>query len=68
VPRSSRVHVARLDVEQRRGFSWREVIEAYRQWVISFPPPLRYLLAYDAALLSKTIRCFIGAVAHWQAI
>jgi hypothetical protein len=34
--------------------------------VVSFPPPLRYLLAYDAALLSKTLGCFIAAIARWQ--
>jgi hypothetical protein len=38
----------------------------YRQWVVSFPPPLRYLLAYDAELLSRTLACFIAAIAHWQ--
>lgn len=38
----------------------------YRQWVLSFPPPLRYLLAYDAKLLSAALRCFTGAIAHWQ--
>jgi ribosomal protein S27E len=38
----------------------------YRQWVLSFPPPIRYLLAYDAALLSKALQSFVGAVSHWQ--
>ena len=38
----------------------------YRQWVISFPPPLRYLLAYDSALLSKALEAYIRALAHWQ--
>ena len=37
----------------------------YRQWVLSFPPPLRYLLAYDSALLSKALECFIRSISRW---
>jgi hypothetical protein len=38
----------------------------YRQFVLSFPPPLRFVLAYDSALLSKALDCFIRSVSHWQ--
>ena len=37
----------------------------YRQWVLTLPPPLRYLLAYDAALLRVVIRSFIHAVERY---
>jgi hypothetical protein len=33
-----------------------------RQWVITVPPPVRYLLAYDAKLLSDVMHIFIHAV------
>jgi hypothetical protein len=33
-----------------------------RQWVLSVPAPLRYLLAWDSALLSQVIGIFTGAV------
>lgn len=38
----------------------------YRQWVLSVPPPLRYLLAYDGELLSKVLGFFVVAIASWQ--
>jgi len=38
----------------------------YRQWVVSFPPPLRYLLAYDAALLAKVHGYFVAAIVRFQ--
>ena len=33
-----------------------------RQWVLTLPPPLRYLLAYDASLCSAVLGCFMRAV------
>lgn len=33
-----------------------------RQWVLSLPPPLRYLLAYDSSLLSAVLGAFISAI------
>lgn len=38
----------------------------YRQWVLSLPPPLRYLLAYDAKLTSKVLGFFVKAISSWQ--
>ena len=38
----------------------------YRQWVLSVPPPLRYLLAYDKELVSKVVGFFVGAIGSWQ--
>jgi len=35
---------------------------AIRQWVLTLPPPLRYLLAYDSRLCSDVLRIFIGRV------
>ena len=34
-------------------------------WVISFPPPLRYLLAYDAEICSAVISIFLSEVFAW---
>ena len=36
-----------------------------RQWVISFPPPLRFLLAYDAVATSAVLGVFLGEVFRW---
>ena len=33
-----------------------------RQWVLTFPAPLRYLLAYDTELCSKTVALFVHRV------
>ncbi len=33
-----------------------------RMWVISFPPPLRYLLAYDADIFAEVLRIFLDEV------
>jgi hypothetical protein len=33
-----------------------------RQWVLTFPPPLRYLLAYDNALCSRALALFVEQV------
>ena len=33
-----------------------------RQWVLSVPPPLRYLLAWDTELLAAVVRLFMAAV------
>ena len=33
-----------------------------RQWVLSVPAPLRYLLAWDTALASEVVAIFIGAL------
>ena len=38
----------------------------YRQWVLSVPPPLRYLLAYDAKLLSQLVQAFTRSIGSWQ--
>ena len=35
-----------------------------RQWVLSVPMPLRYLLAWDTQLLSRIVRIFVAAVAR----
>ncbi|MEK7706337.1 MAG: transposase [Myxococcota bacterium] len=40
-----------------------------RQWVITVPPPVRYLLAYDAELLAHVVRIFVHAVfAHLRLV
>jgi hypothetical protein len=36
-----------------------------RQWVLSLPPPLRYLLAYDSELTSAVLNIFLGEVFRW---
>jgi hypothetical protein len=36
-----------------------------RQWVLTFPPPLRYLLAYDHELCSLVVNIFVGRVFAW---
>ncbi len=36
-----------------------------RQWVLTFPPPLRYLLAYDNELCSKVVNIFVQRVFSW---
>lgn len=36
-----------------------------RMWVISFPPPLRYLLAYDATLCAQVMSIFLDEVYSW---
>jgi len=38
----------------------------FRQWVLTLPPPLRYLVAYDSSLCSAVLTCFIRAVFCWQ--
>jgi hypothetical protein len=35
---------------------------AVRQWVLSVPPPLRYLLAWDTELCAAVVRLFVRAV------
>jgi hypothetical protein len=38
-----------------------------RQWVLTFPVPLRRLLAYDGKLMSAVLACFVRAVTrHYQ--
>jgi hypothetical protein len=38
-----------------------------RQWVLTFPFPLRRLLAYDGKLMSAVLACFVRAVTrHYQ--
>jgi len=36
-----------------------------RQWVISFPFNIRYLLAYNPALVTETLTIFIRIVSNW---
>jgi hypothetical protein len=36
-----------------------------RQWVLSVPPPVRYLLAYDAQLCGEVHRVLVGAIFGW---
>lgn len=36
-----------------------------RQWVMSVPFSIRYLLAYDAKLCSKVLKIFVREVARW---
>lgn len=41
-----------------------------RHWVLSLPPPLRYLVAYDSSLLSEVLAAFVGAMfqyLRWKA-
>jgi hypothetical protein len=38
----------------------------YRQWVLSFPWPMRFALAYDRVFLSKMLSAFLRAVFAWQ--
>ena len=41
-----------------------------RQWVLSLPRPLRYILAYDSAVLGEVLNAFLGAVfqfLRWKA-
>lgn len=41
-----------------------------RQWVLSFPRPLRYILAYDSAVLGDVVNAFVEAVfqfLRWKA-
>jgi hypothetical protein len=37
-----------------------------RQWVLSLPRPIRYLLGYDKQALSRVIRTFTRAISGWQ--
>jgi hypothetical protein len=39
---------------------------SYRQWVISFPRRIRFLLARDAELLGEALRSFLRVVFTWQ--
>jgi len=36
-----------------------------RHWVLSLPPPLRYMLAYDKSLCSEVLAAFIKSVTNW---
>jgi hypothetical protein len=38
----------------------------YRQWVLSLPRRVRFLLARDASLLGQVLRIFLRAVFAWQ--
>lgn len=38
---------------------------SYRQWVLTLPPPLRYMQAYDSALCSDVLGCFWKTVCGW---
>jgi len=37
-----------------------------RQWVLSLPHPIRYLLGYDKKALSRVIRAFTRTIFGWQ--
>ena len=37
-----------------------------RHWALTFPPPLRYLLAYESALCTTVMNIFVHAVFSWQ--
>jgi len=37
-----------------------------RHWVLSLPHPLRYILAYDAALCGEVLGAFVSSVFRWQ--
>ena len=37
-----------------------------RHWALTFPPPLRYLLAYDSDLCTEVLNIFVRAVFAWQ--
>ncbi len=37
----------------------------YRQWVLTLPVPVRYLVAYDATLHAEVLRAFLRAVFRW---
>ena len=36
-----------------------------RHWVLTLPPPLRYLLAYDPGLCTEVLRAFIDSMFSW---
>jgi len=38
----------------------------YRQFVMTLPPPLRYLAAFDSKVLSRLLGCFVKALFGWQ--
>ncbi len=38
----------------------------YRQWVLTFPWPLRFLLAVDKTFLTKMLRIFLRTIFAWQ--
>lgn len=37
-----------------------------RHWALTFPPPLRYLLAYDSEICTQVLNIFVGVVFAWQ--
>ncbi|OGQ81307.1 MAG: hypothetical protein A2289_08775, partial [Deltaproteobacteria bacterium RIFOXYA12_FULL_58_15] len=37
-----------------------------RHWALTFPPPLRYLLAYDSDLCTEIFNIFVRTVFAWQ--
>ena len=37
-----------------------------RHWALTFPPPLRYLLAYDSELCTQVLNIFVYTVFAWQ--
>lgn len=37
-----------------------------RHWALTFPPPLRYLLAYDSELCTQVLNIFVRTVFAWQ--
>jgi hypothetical protein len=37
-----------------------------RHWALTYPPPLRYLLAYDSELCTRAINIYVHTVFNWQ--
>ena len=38
----------------------------FRHWALTFPPPLRYLLAYDSEICTQVLNIFVSTVFAWQ--
>lgn len=36
-----------------------------RQWVLTLPKPMRYLLAYNASVTTAVLNIFINTISHW---
>jgi hypothetical protein len=38
----------------------------YRQWTLTFPVPIRFLMARDKKLLTKLLSSAMGTIFSWQ--